>query len=113
MAELFVGVDTGGTFTDLVLLQEGEIRVHKVLSTPDDPSQGILQGLSDLGVRESLSTLVHGWTVAINAVLEHQVVRTVVITTDVVRDVLETGRLTRQNLYDLKVQIEPPFVHLS
>jgi len=51
MAELFVGVDTGGTFTDLVLLQEGEIRVHKVVSTPDDPAQAILQGLSDLGAR--------------------------------------------------------------
>jgi hypothetical protein len=76
MAELFVGVDTGGTFTDLVLLQEGEIRVHKVLSTPDDPSRAILQGLSDLGVRENLSTLVHGSTVATNAVLEHKGVRT-------------------------------------
>ena len=50
MTALFVGIDTGGTYTDLVLLQEGEIRVHKVLSTPDDPSQAILQGLADLGV---------------------------------------------------------------
>src|SRR5579864_6132152 len=50
MTALFVGIDTGGTFTDLVLLQEGEIRVHKVLSTPDDPSRAILQGLADLGV---------------------------------------------------------------
>src|SRR5213080_3877498 len=81
MAELFVGVDTGGTFTDLVLLQEGEIRVHKVLSTPNDPSQAILQGLSDLGVRENLSALVHGSTVATNAVLEHKGVRTGLITT--------------------------------
>jgi N-methylhydantoinase B len=46
MTGLFVGVDTGGTFTDLVLLQEGKIRVHKILSTPDDPSQAILQGLA-------------------------------------------------------------------
>ncbi|MFL5665810.1 MAG: hydantoinase/oxoprolinase N-terminal domain-containing protein, partial [Ktedonobacteraceae bacterium] len=113
MAELFVGVDTGGTFTDLVLLQEGEIRVHKVLSTPDDPSQAILQGLSDLGVRENLSTLVHGSTVATNAVLEHKGVRTGLITTAGFRDVLEIGRQTRPKLYDLKVQKEPPLVPRS
>src|SRR5207244_7279707 len=113
MAELFVGVDTGGTFTDLVLLQEGEIRVHKVLSTPDDPSQAILQGLSDLGVRESLSTLVHGSTVATNAVLEHKGVRTGLITTAGFRDVLEIGRQTRPKLYDLRVQKEPPLVPRS
>src|SRR5205823_2194886 len=102
-----------GTFTDLVLLQEGEIRVHKVLSTPDDPSQAILQGLSDLGVRESLSTLVHGSTVATNAVLEHKGVRTGLITTAGFRDVLEIGRQTRPKLYDLKVQKEPPLVPRS
>src|SRR5437588_3640346 len=110
MAELFVGVDTGGTFTDLVLLQEGEIRVHKVLSTPDDPSQAILQGLSDLGVRENLSTLVHGSTVATNAVLEHKGVRTALITTAGFRDVLEIGRQTRPKLYDLRVERQPPLV---
>ena len=47
MTALFVGTDIGGTFTNLVLLQEGEIRVYKVLSTPDDPSRAILQGLAD------------------------------------------------------------------
>src|SRR2546425_3348874 len=113
MAELFVGVDTGGTFTDLVLLQEGEIRVHKVLSTPGDPSQAILQGLSDLGVRENLSTLVHGSTVATNAVLEHKGVRTGLITTAGFRDVLEIGRQTRPKLYELRVQKEPPLVPRS
>ena len=45
MTALFVGIDTGGIFTDLVLLQKGEIRVHKVLSMPDDPARAILQGL--------------------------------------------------------------------
>ncbi len=113
MAELFVGVDTGGTFTDLVLLQEGEIRVHKVLSTPDDPSQAILQGLSDLGVKDTLSALVHGSTVATNAVLEHKGVRTGLITTSGFRDVLEIGRQTRPKLYDLKVQKDPPLVPRS
>ncbi|MDQ2884695.1 MAG: hydantoinase/oxoprolinase family protein [Chloroflexota bacterium] len=113
MAELFVGVDTGGTFTDLVLLQGGEIRVHKVLSTPDDPSQAIIEGLTTLGVRESLSALVHGSTVATNAVLEHKGVRTGLITTAGFRDVLEIGRQTRPKLYDLKVQKEPPLVPRS
>src|SRR2546423_11905248 len=107
MAELFVGVDTGGTFTDLVLLQEGEIRVHKLLSTPNDPSQVILQVLSDLGARENLSTLVHGSTVATNAVLEHKGVRTGLITTAGFRDVLEIGWQSRPELYVLNVQNEP------
>jgi N-methylhydantoinase A len=113
MAELFVGVDTGGTFTDLVLLQGGTIRIHKVLSTPDDPSQAIVEGLTTLGVRESLSALVHGSTVATNAVLEHKGVRTGLITTAGFRDVLEIGRQTRPKLYDLKVQKELSLVPRS
>ncbi len=110
MTGLFVGVDTGGTFTDLVLLQEGKIRVHKILSTPDDPSQAILQGLANLRVAENLHALVHGSTVATNAVLERKGVRTGLITTAGFRDVLEIGRQTRPKLYDLRVQKEPPLV---
>lgn len=110
MTGLFVGVDTGGTFTDLVLLQEGKIRVHKILSTPDDPSQAILQGLANLRVAEDLHALVHGSTVATNAVLERKGVRTGLITTAGFRDVLEIGRQTRPKLYDLRVQKEPPLV---
>lgn len=108
MQDLFVGVDTGGTFTDFVLLQEGSIRIHKVLSTPHDPAQAILQGLRDLGITEDLTALVHGSTVATNAVLEQKGVRTGLITTAGFRDVLEIGRQTRPKLYDLKVlQIAP------
>jgi N-methylhydantoinase A len=126
MTALFVGIDTGGTFTDLVLLREGEIRVHKVLSTPDDPSRAILQGLVNLGVvvetgaevlkrapqasLRPLHSLVHGSTVATNAVLEHKGVRTGLITTAGFRDVLEIGRQTRPKLYELRVQKEPPLV---
>src|SRR5258708_14600134 len=108
MTRLFVGVDTGGTFTDLVLLQEGKIRVHKILSTPDDPSQAILQGLANLRVAENLHALVHGSTVATNAVLERKGVRTGLITTAGFRNVLEIGRQTRPKLYDLRVQKDPP-----
>ncbi|MBV9231961.1 MAG: hydantoinase/oxoprolinase family protein, partial [Chloroflexi bacterium] len=110
MADLLVGVDTGGTFTDIVLLQDGKFKVHKILSTPDDPSRAILQGLSQLDVLGDLSVLVHGSTVATNAVLERKGVRTGLITTSGFRDVLEIGRQTRPKLYDLRVQKVPPLV---
>jgi len=110
MTEIFVGVDTGGTFTDFVLLQDGKIRIHKVLSTPGDPARAILQGLTELGVSGNLDALVHGSTVATNAVLERKGVRTGLITTAGFRDVLEIGRQTRPKLYDLNVQKEPPLV---
>lgn len=110
MTEFLVGVDTGGTFTDFVLVQDGGVRVHKVLSTPDDPSRAILRGLADLGVEGDLSALVHGSTVATNAVLERKGARTGLITTAGFRDVLEIGRQTRPKLYDLRVEKEPPLV---
>ena len=110
MANVVVGVDTGGTFTDFVLLEDGELRVHKVLSTPSDPAGAILQGLSDLGVGEELAALVHGSTVATNAVLERKGVKTGLITTEGFRDVLEIGRQTRPKLYAIRVEREPTLV---
>jgi len=108
---LLVGVDTGGTFTDLVIFHDCVLRVHKVRSTPDDPSRAILIGLKDLGVLEQPDAMVvHGSTVATNAVLEHKGVRTGLITTAGFRDVLEIGRQIRPKLYDLRVQREPPLV---
>ncbi|MEO8970659.1 MAG: hydantoinase/oxoprolinase family protein [Ktedonobacteraceae bacterium] len=111
--QILVGVDTGGTFTDIVLLQESEIRIHKVLSTPDDPSSAILQGLAQLGVAQNLDVLVHGSTVATNAVLEHKGAVTGLITTAGFRDVLEIGRQTRPKLYAINVQKVPPLVPRS
>jgi N-methylhydantoinase A len=113
MTDLLVGVDTGGTFTDLVLFQEGEQRVFKVLSTPHDPSRAILDGLSQLDALKNLRVLVHGSTVATNAVLERKGVSTGLITTAGFRDVLEIGRQTRPKLYDLRVQKVPPLVPRS
>lgn len=110
MAQLFVGVDTGGTFTDILLLGDGKLKVHKVLSTPDDPSRAILQGLTHLGVAQHIDVLVHGSTVATNAVLERKGVSTGLITTAGFRDVLEIGRQTRPKLYDIRVQKTPPLV---
>lgn len=110
MTELLIGVDTGGTFTDFVLVRGDQVRVHKVLSTPDDPARAILRGLTDLGVEGDLSALVHGSTVATNAVLERKGARTGLITTAGFRDVLEIGRQTRPKLYDLRVVKELPLV---
>ena len=78
-----------------MLLEDGRVRVHKVLSTPDNPARAILQGLADLGAGDALAAVVHGSTVATNAVLEHKGVRTALITTAGFRDVLEIGRANR------------------
>ncbi len=111
MALPLVGIDSGGTFTDLVLIADGRLTLHKVLSTPDQPARAILQGLADLGVRDvPLAALVHGSTVATNAVLERRGVPTGLITTQGFRDVLEIGRQTRPKLYDLQVRRTPPLV---
>jgi N-methylhydantoinase A/acetone carboxylase, beta subunit len=110
MSRLFIGIDTGGTFTDLTIFQEGKLTVHKLLSTPDDPSRAILQALEHLDLLHQPSAIVHGSTVATNAVLEHKGVRTGLITTAGFRDVLEIARQTRPQLYNLQVQKEPPLV---
>ena len=110
MTHLFIGIDTGGTFTDLVIFREGTLAVHKVLSTPDDPSLAIIQALTSLDLLERADVIVHGSTVATNAVLEHKGVPTGLITTAGFRDVLEIGRQARPHLYDLRVQKVPPLV---
>ena len=99
-----LGVDTGGTFTDFVLLEAGRLRVHKVLSTPDAPERAILQGVAELAVERAGLAVVHGSTVATNAVLEGKGARTAYITNRGFADVLTIGRQARRDLYDL----EPP-----
>jgi N-methylhydantoinase A len=110
MTNTLVGVDTGGTFTDIVLFQQGRLHVFKVLSTPDDPSRAILDGLRQLDALDDLHMMVHGSTVATNAVLERRGALTGLITTAGFRDVLEIGRQDRPKLYDLRVQKVPPLV---
>ena len=98
-----VGVDIGGTFTDLVLAgpKNGQVVVKKVPSTPPDFARGVLDGLEKLGVPvEELSLISHGTTVATNAVLEKKGARTGLITTKGFRDVLEIRRADRGALYD-------------
>jgi len=105
---MWLGVDTGGTFTDFVLFDGRQLRVHKVLSTPAAPEQAILKGVTDLGLSLDDLKLVHGSTVATNAVLERKGVRTVYITNRGLRDVLTIGRQTRRELYNLQPEPVPP-----
>ena len=105
-----VGIDVGGTFTDLVLLDEtsGAVTTAKVPSTPADQSQGLLHGLASLDVpMESLQIIVHGTTVATNAVLERRGAVCGLLTTAGFRDVLELRRRDRPDTYGLKGQFEP------
>ena len=113
---LRVGVDIGGTFTDVVLMGPDGLRAWtKVSSTTADYSRGIIQGLESLLApmgppAPALSDIVHATTVATNAILEGKGARTGLITTAGFRDVLEIRRLRMARLYDLRWQPPPPLV---
>lgn len=105
-----LAVDTGGTFTDLVLLDDGEIRTLKVPSTPDDPSRAVLDGIEEiLGARRPF-VLLHGSTVATNALLERRGAKVVFVTNEGFEDVIEIGRQNRPQLYALVGHRLPPLV---
>jgi N-methylhydantoinase A len=97
-----IGVDTGGTFTDFVLFEQGRLRVHKVLSTPDAPERAILQGIGEMGLDPAGLRVVHGSTVATNAALEGKGVCTVYIGNRGLGDLLTIGRQARRELYNLQ-----------
>ncbi len=111
-----VGVDVGGTFTDLVVAgTDGGIRTMKVLSTPDDYSRAILQGFTRLSDAEALhpqsvKRLVHAFTVATNALLTGEGARVGLLTTRGFRDVLEIGRLRMPQLYNMDWDKPRPLV---
>ena len=108
---IVLGIDTGGTFTDFVFLKDGQITIHKVLSTPAMPEQAILQGIADLGLQNYHDEdvyIIHGSTVATNAVLEGKVVRTAYITNRGLSDLLTIGRQARRELYNLQPAPQPP-----
>ncbi len=96
---LAIGIDIGGTFTDFVVYDQVGVKTFKVLSTPEDPAQAVLEGLRRLSPADGYM-VVHGSTVATNALLERKGARTAFITTHGFRDVLQIGRQTRRNLYD-------------
>ncbi|MEM7522218.1 MAG: hydantoinase/oxoprolinase family protein [Pseudomonadota bacterium] len=104
-----IGVDVGGTFTDLVLLDEaGAVRLAKVASTLDNQAFGVLNALREAGADlPSVSLIVHGTTTTTNAVLERKFARTGLITTEGFRDVLELGRRTRPQPYGMTGSFEP------
>jgi N-methylhydantoinase A len=97
-----LGIDTGGTFTDFILYRDGSLVTHKVLSTPKAPELAILQGIEELGLTDTDLAVVHGSTVATNAVLEGKGVTTAYITNHGLGDVLSIGRQTRRELYNLQ-----------
>ena len=98
---LRIGIDTGGTFTDLVVVADGTVRVHKVASTPHDPAHAVLEAIATVrGDREV--NVVHGTTVGLNAILTGNLARTALVTNDGFRDLIEIGRQARTDLYDLE-----------
>jgi N-methylhydantoinase A/oxoprolinase/acetone carboxylase beta subunit len=110
MKVLRIGVDTGGTFTDFVICEDGRLTTLKVLSTPDNPSRAILTGLRDFLDRGAAVLVIHGTTVATNALLEHKGARIALVTTKGYEDILSIGRQTRRLLYSLKGEPRFPLV---
>ena len=110
-----VGVDIGGTFTDVVAVRDGAVTVTKSPSTPDDPEQGVLDGLEeseDAADYEpgDVDFFSHGTTVATNAVLEGTWADTALVTTEGFRDALEIGRQDRPDIYDFDAEKAEPVV---
>jgi 5-oxoprolinase (ATP-hydrolysing) len=112
-----VGLDIGGTFTDFVLLdqQTGEIRLHKCLTTPDNPATGALDGLGQLLSAAGLAmadvdALVHGTTLVTNTLIERCGARVGLLTTQGFRDILEMGSEQRYDIHDLFLEFPEPIV---
>ncbi len=107
---IIVGIDVGGTFTDLILIDEaaGDIRVAKVPTTPDNQAFGVLAALAETGIGlDQVRTIIHGTTTTTNALLERKIARCGLITTMGFRDVLELGRRTRPAPYGMTGHFEP------
>ncbi|MED3562848.1 hydantoinase/oxoprolinase family protein [Bacillus xiapuensis] len=116
---LRVGIDVGGTFTDLFAWDEevkgpASVRTAKVLSTPGDPVIGFMNALSKAGIKPSeIGTIIHGTTIGTNALIERKYPEPALITTSGFRDTIEIGRQRRKNLYD-PYQIKPrPLINRS
>ena len=109
-----IGVDTGGTFTDIVMRIDGNLFTHKVLSTPQNPALAVIQGVREIlrmhGTDTERLDIVHGSTVATNALLERRGARIALVTTKDFEDILEIGRQVRPDLYDFFVERPVPLV---
>ncbi len=136
-SQILIGVDTGGTFTDFVCVGAGGVRVHKVPSTPADPAEAVLRGVSELledragetaeptrpevfsrpsGSARTVKTpgaVLYGTTVATNALIQRSGAVTALLTTAGFEDVMEIGRQVRGKIYDMNVTAVPPVVARS
>jgi N-methylhydantoinase A/oxoprolinase/acetone carboxylase beta subunit len=110
MSEIRIGVDTGGTFTDFVIFERGKILTKKIPSTPANPSLAIIEGVGEYLGRAGRIIVIHGTTVATNALLERKGARMALIATRGFEDVLLIGRQTRRLLYSLKGERRNPIV---
>ena len=115
-----LGIDIGGTFTDLVLLEpdSGKLFFGKTLTTYPDPTKGILNGVQELLVQHGKSirdvtTLIHGTTLVTNAIIERKGAPTALLTTAGFEDVLEIGREMRYDIYDIFIKMPEPLVARS
>ena len=104
MAVRRIGIDTGGTFTDVATLGRDGLAVHKLPSTPHDPAEAVIDGLSAVRRPGDTVDVVHGTTVALNAVLTGNLARTAFVTNKGFEDLIEIGRQDRTDLYDLTAQ---------
>ncbi|MGI9409667.1 MAG: hydantoinase/oxoprolinase family protein [Hyphomicrobiaceae bacterium] len=114
---LAIGVDIGGTFTDVVVVDDESRAIHsaKVLTTPDQPERAVLDAVDEMLAKSSapasaIRTIVHGTTLATNAIIERKGARVLLLTTGGFRDVLETRTELRYDLYDLFIQFPEPLV---
>lgn len=113
MKNIRVAVDVGGTFTDVVIMDEttGAIRIEKTSSTPDDPMVAILNGIEQGGIDLSkVSMFSHGTTVATNALIQRNLPRTAMICTEGFRDVVEIRRANKEDLWDTYKDVAKPYV---
>ncbi len=104
-----IGIDTGGTFTDFVYKEDDRWGIYKLLSTPSNPATAVLKGLKHIS-GDTPEHIVHGSTVATNAILERKGAKTALITNKGFEDIIEIGRQNRSRLYDLGFQKDPPLV---
>ncbi len=106
---IVIGVDTGGTFTDFVYIENNEVKIYKRLSTPSNPAEAVLDGIGKIAAKQKRN-IVHGSTVATNAILERKGVKTALITNKGFEDIIEIGRQNREKLYNLHYEKPKPVV---
>lgn len=105
---LRIAIDSGGTFTDCVWLQDGTLRILKLFSTPADPSQAIASAVNQIAGRGKNVTILHGTTVGTNTLLQRKGARVAFVTTSGFEDSIEIGRQNRPRLYDFFFEKDPP-----